>query len=226
MPLCSPYFDRLRQPVQDQGGGHNSQLHLDRAYTLDLDLLGGGDISESSHLPLQKIHSLISLLYQSDAYSRDGLMDRLSRVMLDLAEAGNRLADTVVDVTNDGVGLTAIRAANDCAAKVANKMKVRTGAYNPLGFPANSSGRWQLIEQGAKEADFIGALPERNQRSDYPDHIGFEEYCVRVIDLGRRLGKFLHIHTDQQNGHLRMPPSGWSKLSVGKATWCPRTASK
>ncbi len=199
LALRSPFFDRLRQAVHDAGGAHNAHLHLDRAYTLDLDVLDGSGITENSHLSLQEKHSLISSLHGSKAYTEEGLTDRLSRVIGDLEEAGTRLADTVIDVTDDGVGLRAIRAANSCAARAPRGIHVRTGAYNPLGFPSGNSSRWELLEEGAKEASFIGALPERDQRNDYPDHIGFEESCVRVIDLGKRLGKFLHIHTDQRN---------------------------
>ena len=199
MPLCSPYFDRLRRAVREAGGAYNAHLHLDRAYTLDLEVLGGSGITENSHLSLQQKHSLIRSLHESDAYSEKGLSERLSRVVDDLARAGTRLADTVIDVTDDRVGLSAIRTANIVATRMADQIEVRTGAYNPLGFPSGNSSRWELLEEGAKEASFIGALPERDQRSAYPDHIGFEESCVRVIDLGRRLGKFLHIHTDQKN---------------------------
>lgn len=35
--------------------------------------------------------------------------------------------------------------------------------------------------------------------SDYPENIGFEEHCVRMLDLARRENKMLHVHTDQRN---------------------------
>jgi len=34
---------------------------------------------------------------------------------------------------------------------------------------------------------------------DYPDHIGFDEHCLRIIELGRMLKKRIHIHVDQRN---------------------------
>ena len=117
----------------------------------------------------------------------------------DLVLAGTRIADSVVDVTDDEVGLSALKVMNEVKESLAGRLALRTGAYNPLGFPMDRPGRWDLLEIGAKSADFIGALPERDNRTDYPTHIGFEECCVRILDLARRHGKFVHVHTDQRN---------------------------
>ena len=53
--------------------------------------------------------------------------------------------------------------------------------------------------EGAEKADFIGLLPERDDRAVYPDHIGFKESCRRAIALVHGLGKQIHIHVDQAN---------------------------
>ena len=45
----------------------------------------------------------------------------------------------------------------------------------------------------------MGALPEKDDHADDPDHIGYDESCARVLDLSRRLGKMVQIHTDQRN---------------------------
>jgi len=42
-------------------------------------------------------------------------------------------------------------------------------------------------------------LPEADDTLDYPDNIGFDEHCIRMLDLAKRTGKMLHVHTDQIN---------------------------
>lgn len=199
--MRSPFFDRLRSTVAEYDGLFNAHLHLDRAYTLDPGHLGGasGGIERNSHISLQKKHGLISGLHASDAYKVESLRTRMSQAIDDLIHAGTAVADSVIDVTDDDVGMTALETANELARENADRIAFRTGSYNPFGFPTNRPERWKLLEEGAKIADFIGALPERDIRSAYPDHIGYEESCVRVLDLARRTGKFVHVHTDQRN---------------------------
>ena len=57
--------------------------------------------------------------------------------------------------------------------------------------------RWDVFERGARMADFIGCLPEADDTVDYPDNIGFEEHCVRMIDLAR-----LYVHGEIDEGWL------------------------
>ncbi|MEM9581281.1 MAG: hypothetical protein AAF891_11390, partial [Pseudomonadota bacterium] len=116
-----------------------------------------------------------------------------------LIACGTRCADTVVDVTDDRVALSALDWMMNHAASLADRIKLRTASYNPMGFRDDVPRRWQLFEEGARRSDFIGALPEKDDRDDYPDHIGYEESCARVLDLARRLGKMVQIHTDQRN---------------------------
>lgn len=113
--------------------------------------------------------------------------------------AGTSRADTMIDVTADRVGLSALNIALDIKKERAGQIDLRAAAYTPLGFIDSQPERWALYEEGAKLADFLGSLPEADDRDDYPDHIGFEEHCVRVLDLATRLGKMVHVHTDQRN---------------------------
>ena len=55
------------------------------------------------------------------------------------------------------------------------------------------------MEEGAERADFIAALPEADDIADYPGHIGFDEHCRRMLQLGQKRNQFIHVHTDQRN---------------------------
>ena len=82
---------------------------------------------------------------------------------------------------------------------LAGKYLSGNGYYWVSGFRDDEPARWALVEQAAERADFLGILPERDDRTDYPDHIGYDTCCRRSLDLAARLGKDLHIHVDQAN---------------------------
>lgn len=90
---------------------------------------------------------------------------------------------------------TALRVAKERAQDI----DFRAAVYSPLGFRDDAPERWDLIEEGARIADFIGCLPERDDRGDYLDHIGYEASCSRMLDLAMRHDLDLQIHTDQAN---------------------------
>ena len=48
-------------------------------------------------------------------------------------------------------------------------------------------------------ADFIAALPESDDRDDYPDNLGFEEHCRRMLTAAAERNIPLHVHTDQRH---------------------------
>lgn len=199
--MKSTFYDSLRAEVRKLGGYHNAHLHLDRAYTLDDGFVDDGNLAvlENSHLSLQKKHALIHTIHAGKAYDLNNLDQRVSQAVDHMIEVNTRIADTVVDVTADRVGLTALQQVQSIARRRADKITLRAAAYTPLGFTDAEPERWRLFEEGAKIADFIGSLPEIDDRIDYPDKIGFEEHCLRMLDLCKRTGKFLHIHTDQFN---------------------------
>src|SRR5262249_31229559 len=83
-------------------------------------------------------------------------------------------------------------------ATYAGKLDLQLGAYSPLGFRDSEPERWQLLLAGAGRADFIGSLPARDDRIDYPEHIWFDEHCLNIIALGHELLQGIHSHTDQR----------------------------
>ena len=198
----TPFFSRLRGRIAALGGICNAHLHLDRAGTLDdtLRLLaGGGGPGDSSALSLSAKHAIIPLIHASPCYDPPRLAARVAGYLDLLAAAGTTRADTVVDTTTDRVGLTALETFLELRAACRGRLDLRVGAYSPLGFRDAEPDRWALVEEGARLADFIGGLPERDDRLLYPDHIGYDESCRRLVTLAADLGKPLHLHVDQKN---------------------------
>ncbi|MGB6119173.1 MAG: hypothetical protein WBF87_13240, partial [Mesorhizobium sp.] len=146
-----------------------------------------------------KKHWLINSIHSGPAYDADDLERRVEGTLSMMVEAGTSVADTMVDVTADRVGVEALRQMRRIAGRWAGRIAVRAAAYSPLGFRDDEPERWAVFEEGAQEANFIGCLPEADDRDHYPENIGFEEHCVRMLDLASRHGKMLHVHTDQRN---------------------------
>ncbi|MHA6297950.1 amidohydrolase family protein [Devosia sp. CAU 1758] len=196
----SPFFAQLRERINSLGGMFNAHVHLDRAGTLDDRYFKGTlQILENSHISLQQKHHLIASIHAGPAYHRDDL-ERRANATLDIMVASNTArVDTMVDVTDDEVGLTALEMLAGIRDARHGEIELKLAAYTPLGFKDSEPGRWRLYEQAAQRADFLGCLPEADDRDDYPDHIGFEEQLVRVLDLGRRLKRLVHVHVDQRN---------------------------
>lgn len=193
--LSTPYFDALRQAIKEQGGIYNAHLHLDRSGTFGL-MSGAG---ESSALSLSAKHGLIPAIHASPAYEPEHLYERMSGWLDALQDAGTTRAATVVDCTTDCVGLSAFETFMRLKQERKGYLDLEVAAYTPLGFTDAEPERWALIEQAAERADFIGSLPERDDQTHYPNHIGFKEHCRRMIELSRRVGKPIHVHVDQRN---------------------------
>ncbi|NRA56363.1 MAG: hypothetical protein HRU23_19650 [Gammaproteobacteria bacterium] len=198
----TPFYSELAAKVSSLGGYHNAHLHLDRAYTLVNDTQSintdEGSVNKA-HLSLNQKHGLISSIHQSHWYSQESLATRINSTLDSLIECKTRRADSVIDVTNDGLGLRALQCAVDLGRERQHEIDFRAAVYSPLGFRDNDLESWALMEQGAKIADFIACLPERDDTDDYPDHIGYSECCHRMLDLAMRHNKELQVHTDQMN---------------------------
>ena len=197
----TPYFKELQKKVESLGGFFNAHLHLDRAGTYHgtVELLKDSAISDGTTLPIFGKHSLIPLIHESPLYQPKHLHDRLLPYLETMVSNGTSRADSVVDVTNDCVQLSALKTLNNLKLEFSDQLDLQIGAYSPLGFRDDEPKRWSLLEKGAELSDFIGLLPERDDRTRYSKHIGFTECCKRALLLANRLGKKIHIHTDQSN---------------------------
>lgn len=201
MKTSTPFFSQLHARVMELGGFFNAHLHLDRTGTLDATrgLLAERDCGQESRLTLQAKHSLIPAIHASPAYDAQPLVDRVNWFLDRMVEAGTTRAATVVDTTVDRVGLTALEQLLRISDERRGTLRLDVAAYSPLGFRDDEPQRWELLAEGARLADFIGLLPERDDRRRYPEHIGFEDCCRRALELATDLGKEIHIHADQMN---------------------------
>ncbi len=237
----SPFYLQLTEAVRALGGYFNAHTHLDRAGTMDARYWreAGLRVEDNSHISLHEKHRLIADIHRGPAYDREDLMARVTAHLEAMQAVGTRRVDTLADVTADRVGLTALETILEIKAQWADRMDVRVAAYSPLGFPLSEPRRWELFLEGAKRADFISALPESDEISEYPGHLGFEEHCRRMLAVSAGQGKMLHVHTDQRNepneagterllrvmreeGHTR-PPNGeplvWTVHMVSPSTY-------
>ncbi len=194
----TPFYAALREAIDRLGGLYNAHLHLDRAGTLDLHQ----GLADAGRLALSAKHQLIPAIHAGAAYDPPRLRDRTRGYLQALARTGSRRAATLVDVTLDRVGLSALDVFLELKAEFAPALALEVGAYSPLGFRDDEPERWDLLRAGARRADFIGSLPERDDRVDYPEHIGFGEHCRRILSLAAELDRSVHMHADQRNHPL------------------------
>ena len=194
---CTPFFEKLRKAIASKGGLFNAHLHLDRAGTLILS--PDSPDQDISSLSLTAKHGLIPAIHLSEAYDEDNLIRRGALYVDKLIAAGTTRAATFVDVTDDRVRLSALKIFLGLKHRYAGKIELEVAAYSPLGFKQDQPAAWNLFASAARDADFIGSLPERDDREAYPDHIGFEQHCARIIALGLDSHKSVHIQVDQRN---------------------------
>lgn len=195
------FHAELRANIESRGGLFNAHLHLDRSGTLDFveGHLRQQAVSTTSAISLQAKHGLMSVVHESALYTAEALTSRIGEFLDAMARIGTTRIDTTVDVTADGLGLTAFRTFLDLKSRFADRLDVRVGAYNPLGFRDDESSRWDLLVEAAATADFVAALPERDDTARYPEHVGFDRSVRMVAELAAGNGKEVHIHVDQAN---------------------------
>ncbi|WDR07101.1 hypothetical protein PSQ90_06615 [Devosia rhodophyticola] len=197
----TPFYRLLETQIAGYGGMHNAHAHLDRAGTLDPKYMAGIDLTvlDNSHVSLMRKHSLINNLHAGPAFDVEDLTARAVEYLDAMVDIGTTRVDTMVDVTDDRVQLSALQTLANLRNRYAGKIDLRLGAYTPFGFVDGEPQRWALLEEAVASADFIGCLPEADDIDDYPDHIGFENHCERHLDLALRHKMMLHVHTDQRN---------------------------
>lgn len=190
--FTSPFYDELKAKVSALRGFHNAHLHIDRVNTFEHSV-------SNFHLSLAQKHRRITDLHQGPQYEDGFLSDRINAALDVMVACNTRRADSVVDVTTDGLGLRVLERTKDIQFRRKDEIDFRRAVYSPLGFKDTEPERWALFEQGVTLADFVGCLPERDERADYPDHIGYEECCRRMLDLARQYDMDVQIHVDQAN---------------------------
>ncbi|CAA0107177.1 Cytosine deaminase [Zhongshania aliphaticivorans] len=197
----SPFYQQLATAIDNWGGMHNAHLHLDRAGTIDerYITIAQNSILESSHISLHRKHHLINQLHASPAYEHKDFCHRINSFLDIMIACNTRRADTLVDVTADGIGLRALQMMQEIKQQRAQEIDLRIAAYSPFGFRDSEPEMWDVFAKGSSQADFIAALPEADDTSEYPQHIGFDEHLRRTLELAKDKNCIIHIHTDQRN---------------------------
>ena len=131
----TPFFRQLMKLIESNGGLFNAHLHIDRVFTYaeTLELIGAGETSGSS-ISLSTKHQIIPTIHQSSLYDEASLDARVASALDDMISVGTTRADTVVDVTNDRVGLSALNCLKKIKHRYRSKIDFRIGAYSPFGF--------------------------------------------------------------------------------------------
>ena len=193
------FEEELRKAVKNLGGWHNAHAHVDRSFVMESRYVDHADMDpwDIATYPLEAKQHTTGALHEGLAYSRESLRERITRALETSIEHGTRRFDSFIDTTADCIKLDALEVALELKQTYKEKIDFRVGAYPIFGFKDDQPERWNIFREGAKVADFIGTLPERDSR---PTHIGFKEHFRRVLNLANELGyKEVHMHVDQSN---------------------------
>lgn len=201
----SPYDQLLLRSVKANGGFNNAHAHLDRADTLDDEYLTHINTTplEASSLPLSVKQNMTGNLHVGIAYGEENLRRRMAGVIKRQISYGTTRVATCIDATPDIAedGQLAIRIALELKEQFASEIKIEI-APNPIFGFKEGTKRWEIFARAAENADFLSALPEKDDYSGSSNRdgkIGFREHLRRVIALGCELRKEVHIHLDQAN---------------------------
>jgi cytosine/creatinine deaminase len=184
--------------VKQKGGAINAHAHLDRADTLDEGYLShiGLDPMEASSYPLRVKQNLVGDLHRGPAYTEEDLRRRMSKNLDVMARYFNvREVWSLVDTSAD-IGRVAFDVAIQLKEEMQGKIDFRVGSYPIFGFEDGEPQRWRIFEETSREADFLGAIPERDERKG---HVGYKEHLRRILYLAAELEKPVHMHVDQAN---------------------------
>ncbi len=201
----SPYDSMLLGEVEKLGGFYNGHAHIDRGDTLDGKYLRHINITplEAANLPLRAKQSLTGDLHRGVAYTEDDLRERMAKLIRRLINYGTTRLATCIDATPDIAenGLLAFRVASELKKQFAEEIKIALGPNPIFGFK-EGSGRWEVFAEAAKSADFLSALPEKDDfrgLKDREGRVGFRKHLRMVLELACELKKEVHIHLDQTN---------------------------
>jgi hypothetical protein len=109
----------------------------------------------------------------------------------------------------------ALEVALEMKRKHRDTVDFRVGAYVPSGFKKWDLPKRRLFEEAVRQADFIGASPERDDWEFYPgaeDQIGLKEHFEWTLDLAITNRKPVHYHLDQQVNPLESGTEGLTRL--------------
>lgn len=212
--MITAEFERtVREKVKERGGWFNAHAHLCRTGTMNKDFLNhaGMDPWDVATYELAVKQHTTGALHAGPAYNEDNLRQRIRCKLNEMIEFGHKRIDSFIDTTPD-IGLKAIHVAKELQQEYKQQIDIRIAAYPVFGFYKDKDEYWETFVEGAKIADFLGALPERDMRKG---HIGIKESIRRMFKLANELRKPLHAHLDQS----RRPDESLTELFLEAKRW-------
>lgn len=194
----SEYDNLFIEAITSFGGFENSHAHLDRSGTLALKYLQfvGIDSIEGASLPLGIKQNLTGDFHKGPAYNDDDLKERIRYALDRQCEMLTKSIYTMVDVSPDIVnkGQNALCIANEIKEEYKDKISMKVGITPIFGF--KKPERLEVYQEAARNCDFLGGLPEKDEKSD---SIGAINHLKEILTLGCELNKEVHVHVDQTN---------------------------
>jgi cytosine/adenosine deaminase-related metal-dependent hydrolase len=193
------FEQKIRENVENFGGFYNAHAHIDRAFTHDNKYLAhvGKNVSDLSSMTLSEKQNLVGAIHEGKAYGSEDLKKRMKKVLDESIRYGVTRLDSAIDTTgSDNVKLKALEIALELKEEYKDRIDFKIGVYNIFGFRQDDEKRWECFEEGAKKADFLVGLQERDERQK---HIGEKQHIKRLLDLAYELDKPVHFHVDQEN---------------------------
>ena len=225
-PLLSPYDRFFLEAVQglEVRGFFNAHCHLDRADAIFEKYLRHIFTSpmRMSILPLKAKQDAAGDYHRGIAYTEEDLRRRMTSALKRLISYGTSSVCSCIDVASDigEGGLLAIRVALELKEKFKGNIDFKV-APNPIFGFKEGTDRWEIFQEAAKIADFLSALPEKDDFSNLKDRdgkIGFNNHLRKVLDLGCELGKEVHFHLDQANN----PDERGTETLIESLKWLDR----
>ncbi|MEK7658608.1 MAG: hypothetical protein AAB352_01965 [Patescibacteria group bacterium] len=199
------YDKMFLEETQKYGGFNNAHTHLDRGDTLPGEYLKHINITplEAAALPLKAKQNLTGYLHTGLAYTEADLRQRMAHLIERLISYGTTRVASCIDATPDiqEEGQLAVRVALELKQQFSDKIKIEI-APNPIFGFKEGTARWEVFANAAEKCDFLSALPEKDDFSDFAKRdgrVGFRNHLRMVIGLACQLKKEVHIHLDQVN---------------------------
>ncbi|MGC9602668.1 MAG: hypothetical protein ABSE76_02930 [Minisyncoccia bacterium] len=190
-------FARRWSQVMHADGVVDNHLHPDRGLTfVEGNFEQGGGLNIYIDAPLWVKQNAIGVLHRGPAYLSDELTKRMEFVTQLKIAAREKGAYFVVDCSDDIDG-RAFYAALKLREKYKSRITINVGAYAIFGIKTWQEPRWLHLQELAPKAQFIVALPERDERGDHL--VGFEGHAALLYELAIKHHLPLHVHVDQTN---------------------------
>lgn len=186
-------------PVAASDGLQDWHCHFDRALTCSDEFYAHKKRSVASYIraPLVLKQDAIGDLHLGLAYTSASLEKRMSHIVEANIAAGVTMLNGIADTSPDIDG-RAVRAALVVKKKYKGKIAINVGGYPIFGFKTLGSDRQRHLEEMVPHVDFLLGLPERDDRNEPGNNVGFEGHLGILFDMAlRHKIKHVQVHVDQ-----------------------------